>query len=206
MADTGGAESRQRVTVRLNPADNVVTSRSEIGANIKIPEEMVATISPIPQGHKIATRKIGIGEPIKKYNQVIGFATEDIRPGAHVHTHNVAMQDFERDYAFCMDRTETDFIPNTERATFQGFRRKDGKVGTRNYIGILTSVNCSASAAKYLADAVKPEILEKYPNVDGVVALSHATGCGMADRGDGYDNLQRTYGGSLGIRILPESS
>ena len=108
------------------------------------------------------------------------------------------MQDFERDYAFCMDRTETDFIPEMERATFQGFRRKEGKVGTRNYIGILTSVNCSASAAKYLADAVKPEILEKYPNVDGVVALSHATGCGMADRGDGYENLQRTLWGFAG--------
>lgn len=198
MAEAGGAQDAQRLTVRLNPADNVVTSRSEIGANVKIPEEMVATLAPIPQGHKIATRRIGVGEPVKKYNQVIGFATEDIRPGAHVHTHNVAMKDFERDYAFCMDRAETDYIPEAERATFQGFRRKNGKVGTRNYIGVLTSVNCSASAAKYLADAVTPAMLEKYPNVDGVVALSHATGCGMADTGEGYENLQRTLWGFAG--------
>ncbi len=198
VAEAGGAQDAQRLTVRLNPADNVVTSRSEIGANVKIPEEMVATLAPIPQGHKIATRRIGVGEPVKKYNQVIGFATEDIRPGAHVHTHNVAMQDFERDYAFCMDRTETDFIPEAERATFQGFRRKNGKVGTRNYIGVLTSVNCSASAAKYIAEAVTPELLQKYPNVDGVVALSHATGCGMADTGEGYENLQRTLWGFAG--------
>ncbi|MEP6147440.1 MAG: UxaA family hydrolase, partial [Nisaea sp.] len=198
MAEAGGAQDAQKLTVRLNPADNVVTSRSEIGANVKIPEEMVATLAPIPQGHKIATRRIGVGEPVKKYNQVIGFATEDIRPGGHVHTHNVAMQEFERDYAFCMDRTETDLIPEAERATFQGFRRKNGKVGTRNYIGVLTSVNCSASAAKYLADAVTPAMLEKYPNVDGVVALSHATGCGMADTGEGYENLQRTLWGFAG--------
>ena len=155
MAEAGGAQDAQRLTVRLNPADNVVTSRSEIAANVKIPEEMVATLAPIPQGHKIATRRIGVGEPVKKYNQVIGFATEDIRPGAHVHTHNVAMKDFERDYAFCMDRAETDYIPEAERATFQGFRRKNGKVGTRNYIGVLTSVNCSASAdCRCLADWV----------------------------------------------------
>ncbi|WP_036554896.1 UxaA family hydrolase [Nisaea denitrificans] len=198
MAEAGGAQDAQKLTVRLNPADNVVTSRSEIGANVKIPEEMVATLTPVPQGHKIATRRIGAGEPVKKYNQIIGFATEDIRPGGHVHTHNVAMKDFERDYAFCMDRTETDYIPEADRATFQGFRRKNGKVGTRNYIGVLTSVNCSASAAKYLADAVSPEMLEKYPNVDGVVALSHATGCGMADTGEGYENLQRTLWGFAG--------
>ncbi|MBU2090118.1 MAG: altronate dehydratase family protein [Alphaproteobacteria bacterium] len=181
--------------VRLHPADNVVVSRLALLPGTPLPGEDISTAAAIPAGHKVATQPITSGDPVRKYNQIIGFATEDIAAGAHVHVHNVEMQDFERDYAFSSDMRQTGFVPEAERATFQGFVRKNGTVGTRNYIGILTSVNCSATVAKYIAAAITPEILARYPNVDGVVALVHSTGCGMADTGEGYANLQRTLWG-----------
>jgi altronate hydrolase len=133
---------------------------------------------------------------VRKYNQIIGFASADIVPGDHVHTHNVAFQAFERDYAVGADVTPVEYVPEAERATFQGIVRADGKVATRNYLGILTSVNCSATAAKMIADQFRrPGLLDDYPNVDGVVALTHGTGCGMADDGEGIAVLRRTLAG-----------
>lgn len=179
------------LTIRLNAADNVVVARIDL-----LSATQTASIvcgEPIPAGHKVATEAIPAGAAVRKYNQIIGFATEDIEAGAHVHTHNVAMRDFERDYAYCEEAHPTDFV--AEPATFQGYVRSNGRVGTRNYIGILTSVNCSATVARYIAEAVRQEDLAACPNVDGVVALVHGTGCGMADTGEGYANLQRTLWG-----------
>lgn len=184
-----------RLTIRLNTADNVVTARAELMPGTEIPGEGVTVAQPIPSGHKVATRAIAAGEPIRKYNQIIGFATESIAVGEHVHVHNVEMHDFERDYAFGVDAKPTAYFNDSELATFQGFRRASGRIGTRNYIGVLTSVNCSATAAKYIAQAITPQVLEQYPNVDGVVALTHSTGCGMAGDGEGYANLQRVLWG-----------
>ena len=184
-----------RLTVRLNAVDNVVTARVDLTPGVEIAGEGVSTSQPIPSGHKVATASIKAGEPIRKYDQIIGFATEDIAAGDHVHVHNVEMQDFERDYAFGVDAKPTAYINDSERATFQGYKRPGGRVGTRNYIGVLTSVNCSATAARYIAEAITPDVLAKYPNVDGVVALTHSTGCGMADSGEGYGNLQRVLWG-----------
>ena len=184
------------LTIRLNPADNVVVARADMLRGAEAPAEGITALEHIPAGHKIATKSIADGEPVRKYNQIIGFAKGDIAVGAHVHVHNCEMQEFSRDYAFCQDMRPTDYVPEAERATFQGFRRPSGKCGTRNYIGILTSVNCSATASKYIARAVEQSgMLADYPNVDGVIALSHSTGCGMADKGDGYEALQRTLWG-----------
>ena len=184
-----------RLTIRLNAADNVVTARAELLPGTEIASEGVTVTQPIPSGHKVATRSIAKGEPIRKYDQIIGFAVEDIAVGEHVHVHNVEMHDFERDYAFGADAKPTAYFNDSERVTFQGYRRASGRIGTRNYIGVLTSVNCSATAAKYIAEAITPDILAKYPNVDGVVALTHSTGCGMAGDGEGYANLQRVLWG-----------
>ena len=139
--------------------------------------EGIACLETISAGHKVALEAIASGTAIRKYNQIIGFATEDIAPGAHVHVQNVAMRDFERDYAFCEEARPTEYV--SDRGFFQGYVRKNGSVGTRNYIGILTSVNCSATVARYIADAIHKEDLVDYENVDGVVALVHGTGCGM---------------------------
>jgi len=189
------AESAAPIIVRLNGADNVVTARIELMAGVELPGEGVTTAEPVPTGHKVATKLIAKGEAVRKYDQIIGFASEDIAVGSHVHVHNVEMKDFDRDYAFCADARPTAYFNNSEQATFQGFKRANGRIGTRNYIGVLTSVNCSATAAKYIAESFTPAIMEQFPNVDGVVALTHSTGCGMAGDGDGYENLQRTLWG-----------
>jgi len=182
-------------TIRLNPSDNVVVARHRIAAGTELQREGVRTLVDIPAGHKIATRPIPRGEAVRKYGQIIGFASADIAPGEHVHTHNVEMRDFERDYAFGADVRPTAFVPEHERRTFMGYRRANGKVGTRNYIGVLSTVNCSASVCRFVQQSFPKEVLEQYPGVDGIVALTHATGCGMADRGDGMKALQRTLWG-----------
>ena len=135
-----------------------IVARTDLLAGTSIPGENVTTRAHVPSGHKVATRPIAKGEAIKRYNQIIGFATGDIAVGDHVHTHNCAMGDFARDYAYCANMTPTQYA--NEAATFQGILRKDGRVATRNYIGILTSVNCSATVANYIAEAFKAKLGE----------------------------------------------
>ncbi len=184
------------LTIRLNANDNVVVARTEILPNTEVPGEGVLTRAPIPRGHKIATAAIAKGEAVRKYDQIIGFAMEDIAVGDHIHTHNCEFRMFERDYAYSTELSDTPFVPEGERRTFEGYVRKTGKVGTRNHIGILTSVNCSATVARYIAETFNSTgRLGDYPNIDSVSAFVHATGCGMADSGEGYENLQRTLWG-----------
>lgn len=193
MSTTTAAPSDE-LGVRLHPTDNVVVATRDLRAGEG--GDGVTVRGDVPRGHKVAIDPIGEGEPVRKYNQIIGFATTSIEPGDHVHTHNVSFKAFERDYAFGADVVDTPVLPESERATFQGIVRADGRVATRNYIGILTSVNCSATAAKLIADQFRsPGLLDEYPNVDGVVALAHGAGCGMAARGEGFDVLQRTLTG-----------
>ncbi|HEY0523893.1 MAG TPA: altronate dehydratase family protein [Stellaceae bacterium] len=185
------------LTIRLNPSDNVVVARADLLPGTEIGAEgAVACRGHVPSGHKVATARVETGAPVRKYGQIIGFATAEILPGDHVHTHNLAMGDFSRDYAFCADATPTDMVPEHQRATFEGIVRADGRVATRNYLGIISSVNCSATTAKYIADQFRgPAALADYPNVDGVVALVHGTGCGMASDGEAIDVLRRTIAG-----------
>jgi altronate hydrolase len=185
----------QTLTVRLHPDDNVVTARIDLLPNTAVGGEAVSCAARIPAGHKVATRRIDAGEPIRKYNQIIGFATEAIEPGQHVHTHNVEMRDFDRDYAFGTDARPTAYVPQDRRASFEGFLRDNGKAGTRNFIGVLSTVNCSATVCHLIAETFPKEELAAFGNVDGIVALTHGTGCGMADRGEGFATLQRTLWG-----------
>jgi altronate hydrolase len=185
----------QTLTVRLHPNDNVVTARIDLLPNTAVGGEDIACSAPIPAGHKVATRPIAKGEPIRKYDQIIGFASADIAPGEHVHTQNVEMQDFARDYAFGADAKPVAFVAEDQRASFQGFLRASGRAGTRNFIGVLSTVNCSATVCHHVAESFPRDELAAYGNVDGIVALTHGTGCGMADRGDGFAALQRTLWG-----------
>jgi altronate hydrolase len=181
------------LTIRLNPADDVVIARVEIPEGTTLPREGNTRVAArVPAGHKIATREIRQGAPVRRYNQIIGFASSDIRPGEHVHVHNLAMGSFERDYAFCVGAKPTARI--APQAMFEGIVRQDGRVATRNYIGLLTSVNCSATVARMTADHFRNR-LDAYPNVDGVVALTHKSGCGMASQGEAIDLLRRTMAG-----------
>ena len=184
--------------IRLHPSDDVLIARTQLLGGTAV--EGVSVRGLIPAGHKIAAHAIAAGAPLRRYNQIIGFASSAIGAGEHVHTHNLDMGpnkgDFERDYAFGADLTPA---PARLERTFMGLRRADGRVATRNYIGVLSSVNCSATVARAIADhfsrANHPAALANFPNVDGVVALTHGTGCGMASVGPGMDLLQRTLSG-----------
>src|SRR2546423_1505022 len=180
------------LTIRLHPEDDVVIARMEIPTGTLIAKQKVSAVVTIPAGHKLAVHDIAQGSPVRRYNQIIGFATRAIKAGEHVHVHNIAMGDFQRDYAFSQGKKDTDFV--ADPATFLGIKREYGKVATRNYIGILTSVNCSATVARMIAEHFKGR-LDNYPNVDGVVALTHKTGCGMASEGEATDLLRRTIAG-----------
>jgi altronate hydrolase len=185
----------ERRTIRLHAADNVVVARAELLPGTEFPEEGLAVTGHIPTGHKFATARIAAGEPVRKYDQIIGFAAQDISPGEHVHTHNVEMKTFERDYRACETAKPVDYVADAERATFDGIVRPNGRIATRNYIGVLTTVNCSASVARYIADHFRGPALDAFANVDGVVALCHGTGCGMAADGEGLALLRRTLAG-----------
>jgi altronate hydrolase len=183
-------------TIRLSPADNVVVARNALRSGTAIGEEGVTTVDAIDPGHKIATRMIKRGDTVRKYDQIIGIAEADIQPGQHVHTHNLRMDDFDRDYQFCQGTKKLDYRSETERATFQGIVRDDGRIATRNYIGVLTSVNCSATVARHVAAKFNDAILTEFPNVDGVAALTHDYGCGGC-AGMGLNYIQRTLSGYI---------
>ncbi|MCC6867674.1 MAG: altronate dehydratase [Burkholderiales bacterium] len=185
--------TRNSLVVRLHAADDVVIARTQLVGGTQLADERVTVSGLIPPGHKVATRAVTAGQPVRRYNQIIGFASRDIAPGEHVHLNNLAMGDFERDYAFGVDARPTEYAQPA--ATFQGIVRPDGRIATRNYIGILSTVNCSATVARGIADHFTRERLAAYPNVDGVVALTHGTGCGMDTHGEGMQVLRRTLAG-----------
>ena len=184
--------------IRLHPNDDVVIARQQLMSGATV--ENIAVRGLIPPGHKIATRAIASGEPVRRYNQIIGFASQAIAAGEHIHVHNLNLGDnkgdFARDYAFCADVKPAAPLLHAE---FMGHVRADGRVATRNYIGILSSVNCSATVARAIADhfsrTTNPSALAAFPNVDGVVALTHGSGCGMDTEGLGMQVLERTMAG-----------
>ncbi len=154
-------------------------------------------------GHKIALVRIKDGEPVRKYGQIIGFAQGDILPGEHVHSHNLLLKDFGRDYQFCVDARPVDFYPSEQMRFFQGYTRPGGRVATRNYVAVISSVNCSASVSHYVRDRFRTEAFRRdFPNVDGVVAFTHKAGCAM-DPGEPQQVLQR---GLAGIARHPNIS
>lgn len=181
--------------IRLHPNDNIVVARVDVGIGTEVPSENFTSRSQVPAGYKIAAKKILKGEPILKYNVTVGFANTDIEAGTMVHSHNTEFREFDRDYAYSSEFKPTEMLPESERATFQGYVRPNGKVGTRNFIGILSTVNCSATVVNKIADWFTPERLKDYPNVDGVVAFSHDIGCGMEMSGEPMELLRRTMAG-----------
>ena len=185
-----------RPTLRLHDSDNVVVAMRDLEPGAMLGEANLVARDRIPRGHKVATAAVADGQPVNKYAQIIGFAAGDIEPGAHAHTHNIAFRQFERDHAIGAEARPTAYVSDAERATFEGIVRVDGRVATRNFIGVITSVNCSATVARYISDHFRgPSAMADFPNVDGVIALTHGTGCGMASEGEGMDHLRRTIAG-----------
>jgi altronate hydrolase len=183
--------------LRLDSRDNVLIAVDGFAPG-DAPENINAR-ERVPRGHKMAAAAIASGEPIRKFGQIIGFAGRDVLPGEWVHEHNCVLHEFQRDYRFGQDARAVETLPVEKQATFEGYRRANGKTGTRNYLGILTSVNCSATVARLVAREVEKQgLLDDYPEVDGVIPLVHGTGCGMAAKGEGFEALKRTQWGYAG--------
>src|SRR5437870_989633 len=185
-----------QVAVQLRPEDNVAVAARDlhVGLDVRSGGRTLTLSQRVGLGHKLAVRDIRKGEAIYKYGQIIGFAKADIPAGSHVHVHNVAADAFERDYAFCRDCPPPP--KPAEPRYFMGYDRGDGRYGTRNYIAIISTVNCSASTSKYISQRFQATgLLKDYPNVDGVVAITHKAGCAMQYDGSDHNQLDRTLAG-----------
>ena len=181
-------------TLTLNAQDNVAIALDDIVAGETGSDGGVTARQAVKRGHKIAISPIQAGENVLRYGQIIGQATKDIATGEHVHVQNLGMGEHAQDYAHASEAHPLSAAP--QGRTFNGYHRADGRVGTRNYLGILTSVNCSGSVAKFIAEAAeKNGLLEAFANIDGIVPITHATGCGMSGKNEGYDTLFRTLSG-----------
>lgn len=181
--------------ILLHPSDNVCVAARNLGAGSRIAAggQTVELREAVRMGHKIALANFLVGQPVTKYGQIIGFASQPIESGAWVHTHNLHVEQFVRDYA------KSSAVPPEQPPltgyTFQGYRRTDGRVGTRNYIAVISSVNCSATVCKLIARRFDAVALREFPNVDGVVAFTHGSGCGMPWDGEYHKLLSRVLGG-----------
>ncbi|MEO1292624.1 MAG: altronate dehydratase family protein [Pseudomonadota bacterium] len=180
--------------IRLHPRDNVAIALRDLASGTDVAEASITLRSEVRRGHKVATEAIPAGAHVLRYGQIIGQAKGDIAPGDHVHVHNLGMGAHRQDYAYASEAAPLPEIAAS--LSFPGYHRADGRVGTRNYVGILTTVNCSGSIARFIGEAAERSgLLAQYPNVDGVVPIVHGTGCGMSAKNEGYRALFRTLSG-----------
>jgi len=185
------------VAILLHPGDSVAVLKRPVkaGDELRNGSLPLRATENVMAGHKIAVTEIPDGAPVRKYGQIIGFAKGRISPGAHVHVHNLALKEFGRDYQFCADSRPVDYYPAEKMRTFQGFARRGGQAATRNYVAVISSVNCSASVSHYIRDRFRtPEFARDFPNVDGVIAFTHKSGCAI-DPGEPQQVLQRVLAG-----------
>jgi altronate hydrolase len=183
--------------LRLREGDNVGVAVRPVKAGdiIGVNGREIRAQQDIPAGHKVALQAVSQDEPVHKYGQIIGFATRAIEPGDHVHVQNLGVKPLGLDYEYSTAVPTVEFVPEAERRTFQGYKRPNGKVGTRNYLAVVSTVNCSASVSRYIADRFKGDALKAFPNVDGVIAVTHKSGCGMNIRGEDLRMLEATLAG-----------
>ena len=179
------------VLILLNPADSVAVAKRSLAAGDLVGGLTVRAA--IPASHKMAIREIQAGDRVLKYGQTIGFAFERIAVGDHVHSHNLTLKDYVRDYAFCSEAKPLEMIADS--ATFAGYQRADGRVGTRNYVAVISNVNCSVSTSQFVRDRFRnADFKRDFPNVDGVIAFTHKSGC-CVQPGEPMAMLQRTLVG-----------
>ena len=191
------------VAVLLHPQDNVAIARVPLnrGVQLRLPmqttgnSKVVEVMQRISSGHKVALYDIAEGEPVLRYGSIIGYATRPIQAGSHVHTHNLGVGNLKQVYESGIDMRPVNVVPIEQRRTFMGYRRPDGKAGTRNYIAIISSVNCSASTTRFIQRRFGSEVLRNYPNIDGVIGLTHKNGCAMRMGGEAIEQLQRVMAG-----------
>lgn len=181
----------------LSPGDDVAVAIRPLkqGDELRLNGSEIRLNSDVPAGHKLSLHQVDEGGPVLKYGQTIGFASRPISPGDHVHSHNLEARPLTTEIEYSTAVPEVAYVPEAGRRTFQGYRRADGRAGTRNYLAIVSTVNCSASVSRFIADRFRGDGLKDYPNVDGVIAVTHKTGCGMNISGDELKLLERTLAG-----------
>lgn len=203
FAKRGEIVALDDVAVVLSPRDDVAIARVPLNRGVVLQlsdrhrggARQIEVSQRVQSGHKVAWHDIARGQPVLRYGSIIGFATQDIAAGSHVHVHNLAVGDLEREYEYSVDYQPVKALPVEQRRTFMGYRRSDGKVGTRNYIAIISSVNCSASTVRFIERHFTPEVLRDYPNIDGIIGMTHKSGCAMRQGSEAIAQLQRVLAG-----------
>src|SRR5258706_14573757 len=181
----------------LRPEDDVAIAKKELTAGTTLEDgpariEVRADVKP---GHKVARHAVRRGDPVRRYGQVIGFATQDIAVGDHVHSHNLDIGELAADrYEVGVDVAPVEYYPPSAMRTFDGYEREDGRVGTRNYVAVISGVNCSASVSQFVKDRFR-DVQRDYPNIDAVLAITHKSGCGTKLFGEDHMALQRVLAG-----------
>jgi len=188
--------SQSEQALLLHPNDDVLVAKIDLeaGALVRASGVGVELRQAVKAGHKVARRALAAGSVVRRYGQVIGFATADIAVGEHVHVHNLAIGSDLQPYEVGVDVTPVDFYPASEMRYFQGFKRADGRVGTRNFVAVISTVNCSASVSQFVRERFR-DVQREYPNIDGVIALTHKSGCGQVIDGEDHRALQRVLAG-----------
>ncbi|WP_322041265.1 altronate dehydratase family protein [Burkholderia diffusa] len=181
--------------IRLDPKDNVVVARIDVPPGTTVVSKGIVTLQQVPAGHKVATRDIRRGEAILKYNTTIGFASEDIPAGTWMHSHNISFGELAKDYRHGEDYVATVLVPEAERVRFMGYIRPDGRVATRNYVGVFALSHRGASVARKIASFFDAGEMATFPCVDGVAPFTHEHGAGMELSGEPMQLLRRTIGG-----------
>src|SRR5438477_781666 len=191
------AENFGDFAIHLHQTDDVAVTKRQLKRGVELVNGSIhlTAAQNIPPGHKVAVHEIPDGAPVRKYGQIIGFANGRIAAGDHVHLHNLAVKDFGRDYEFCAEARPVNYYSPEKMRAFQGYSRPNGRAGTRNYLAVISSVNCSASTSHYVANRFKGADFQRdFPNVDGVIAFTHKSGCAMP-MDEGHRLLQRVLAG-----------
>jgi altronate hydrolase len=180
----------------LHPADDVVIAKADLDAGVTVRGSSfeVELRQSVKAGHKIAVHAKSAGNPLRRYGQVIGFATTDIEPGDHVHLHNLTQGTGAQKYEVGVDVRPVELYSASQMRYFDGFKRANGRVGTRNYVAVLSTVNCSASVSQLVRERFR-HVKSEYPNIDGVIALTHKSGCGQVVGGEDQRALERVLAG-----------
>jgi altronate hydrolase len=188
---------QQHPALLLHPNDDVAIALLPLhaGRKLNLGGQQVHVSEPIGPGHKIALRSIEPGQPVRRYGQLIGIAKTQIAPGSHVHSHNMSVGELERHYEPGSDLRPVELVPPSERRSFMGYRRANGRAGTRNTVVIIGTVNCSAHTVRRIAERARTELLPAFPNVTDVVGLAHKSGCATRDNSPELGLLQRTLAG-----------
>ena len=183
--------------IHLHPSDNVAIALVPLSAKrtLTIANTQITLNTAIHAGHKVALQSVAIGQAVRRYGQIIGFASQPISPGDHVHTHNLSVGNMQLDYAVGSEVVDIPFVAANERRTFAGYQRADGSAGTRNTVAVIGTVNCASHTLKRIVERAKRELLPNYPNVTDIVALSHKHGCATRDGSPELGMLQRTLAG-----------